>query len=61
MKHPDASCECAALTSPLTLLRKCSVCGRTAIMKISILAAVCDGDTITKAELDELAPNQHRY
>ena len=30
-------------------------------MKISTLVAVCDGDTITKAELDELAPNQHRY
>ena len=61
MKHPDKGCDCAASASALALRWRCPVCGKTAIMKVSTLAAVCDGDTITKAELDELTPNQHRY
>ena len=50
MKHPDTSCNCAAAASPLALRWRCSVCGKTAIMKVSILAAVCDGGTIRKVE-----------
>ena len=60
MKHPDKGCDCAASASALALRWRCPVCGKTAIMKVSTLAAVCDGDTITKAELDKLAANQHR-
>jgi hypothetical protein len=50
MKHPDTSCDCAAAASPLALRWGCSVCGKTAIMKVSTLATVCDGDTIRKVE-----------
>ena len=50
MKHPDLNCDCAAAASPLALRWRCSVCGKTAIMKVSTLAATCDGDTIRKVE-----------
>jgi hypothetical protein len=46
MKHANSSCDCTAAVSPLALRWGCSVCGKTAIIKISILAAICDGDTI---------------
>jgi predicted RNA-binding Zn-ribbon protein involved in translation (DUF1610 family) len=29
---------------------RCPGCGKTAIMRVSTLAAVCDGDTIRKGE-----------
>ena len=48
MKHPDKGCDCAASASALALLWRCPVCGKTAIMKVSTLAAVCDGDTLGK-------------
>ena len=50
MKHPDSNCDCTAAASPLALRWVCSVCGKTAIMKVSILAAICDGDTIRRVE-----------
>jgi hypothetical protein len=50
MKHPDSSCDCTAAASPLALRWWCSVCGKTAIIKVSILAASCDGDTIRGVE-----------
>ena len=50
MKHSDTSCDCAAMASPLAVRWRCSLCGKTAIMKVSTLAAVCNGDTIKKAE-----------
>jgi hypothetical protein len=51
MKHPDARCDCgSAAASPLALRWRCPVCGKTAIMKVSTLAADCDGDTIRKVE-----------
>jgi len=54
MKHANSSCECTAAVSPLALRWGCSVCGKTAIIKVSILAAICDGDTIrgVKPETD---------
>jgi hypothetical protein len=53
MKHPDARCDCASTAaSPLALRWRCPVCGKTAIMKVSTLAADCDGDTIRKVELE---------
>jgi hypothetical protein len=53
MKHPDARCDCgSAAASPLALRWRCPVCGKTAIMKVSTLAADCDGDTIRKVELE---------
>jgi hypothetical protein len=57
MKHPDASCDCAAPASALAVRWRCPVCGKTAIMKISTLAAVCSGDTIRRAE-PEVASHQ---
>jgi hypothetical protein len=50
MKHPDSNCDCTAAASPLALRWGCSVCGKTAIMKVSTLAAICDGDTIRNVE-----------
>jgi hypothetical protein len=53
MKHPNARCDCgSAAASPLALRWRCPVCGKTAIMKVSTLAADCDGDTIRKVELE---------
>ena len=50
-KHPETNCDCGAkAASPLALRWRCSVCGTSAIMKISTLAAVCDGERIRKAE-----------
>jgi hypothetical protein len=50
MNHPDLNCDCTAAASPLALRWRCSACGKTAIMKISTLAAICDGDTIRRVE-----------
>jgi hypothetical protein len=44
MHHPEAHCDCAAAATPLALRWRCSVCGKSAIMKVSTLAAVCDGE-----------------
>jgi len=52
MKHTDARCDCGAAVSPLALRWRCAACGKTAIMKVSTLAAVCNGDTIRKVEPD---------
>ncbi len=49
MKHTACDCDAAA-ASPLALRWRCPVCGNTAIMKVSTLAAVCDGDTMRKAQ-----------
>ena len=57
MKHPDASCDCAGAASPLAVRWRCPVCGKTATMKISSLAAVCSGDTMRKVE-PEVASHQ---
>ena len=38
----------------MALRWRCPGCGRTAIMKVSIRGAVCDGDTIRKAEPEVL-------
>jgi hypothetical protein len=58
MKHPDTRCDCATATSPLTLRWGCSVCGKTAIMKVSTLAAICDGDTIRRVEPEGVVSHQ---
>jgi len=52
MKHPDASCDCAAAVNPLALRWRCSVCGKTEIMNISNVAANCDGGAIRRVEPD---------
>jgi hypothetical protein len=49
MKHPAKGCDCAASASALALRWRCPVCGKTAIMKVSTLAGVCDGDTLKVA------------
>ena len=50
MKHPDTSCDGTVAASPLAVRWRCPVDGKTAIMKVSILAAICDGDTIRGVE-----------
>jgi hypothetical protein len=57
MKHPDTSCDCSAAASALASRWRCPVCGKTAIMRISTLAAVCGGDAIRKVE-PEVASHQ---
>jgi hypothetical protein len=44
MKHLATSCNCVAAVNPLALRWSCSVCGKTEIINISIVAAVCDGE-----------------
>jgi hypothetical protein len=56
MKHPDAHCDCPAAATPLAFRWRCPVCGKTAIMKISTLATVCDSDTIRRIEPEVPAP-----
>jgi len=50
MKHPETHCDCGEMLNPLTLRWRCSVCGKSAIMRVSILAAVCDGESFRKGE-----------
>jgi hypothetical protein len=51
MNHSDTGCNCdPAAASPLALRWRCPVCDKTAIMKVSTLAAVCDGHTIRKVQ-----------
>jgi hypothetical protein len=50
MKHPETQCNCPASATPLALRWRCPACGRSAIMKVSTLAAVCDGESLRKAE-----------
>jgi hypothetical protein len=54
MKHPDTSCDCTQAATPLASRWRCPGCGKTTIMKVSTLAAVCDGDTIRKVEPEVL-------
>jgi hypothetical protein len=44
MKHPATSCNCVEAVNPLALRWRCSVCGKTEIMNISIVDAGCDGE-----------------
>ena len=50
MKHTPCDCGPAAAASPLALRWRCPVCGKTEIIKVSTLAAVCDGGTMRKVE-----------
>jgi hypothetical protein len=59
MKHANSSCNCTAAVSPLALLWGCSVCGKTAIIKVSILAAICDGDTIRGVKPEGRFTSEH--
>jgi len=51
MNHADTRCDCASkAASPLALRWRCPACGNTAIMRVSTMAARCDGDILKKAE-----------
>ena len=52
MKHPEAHCHCATFASPLCLRWRCPDCGKGAIMKVSTVACVCDGESLRKVEAD---------
>jgi hypothetical protein len=54
MKHPHTNCDCGQAVAPLALRWRCAVCGKTSIMKVSTLSAVCDGDRIRKVEPEVL-------
>jgi hypothetical protein len=53
MKHPESHCHCAELATPLTLRWRCSVCGKSAMMKVSTVATVCDGESVRIVEPQE--------
>ena len=48
MKHPETHCDGGEMVSPLTIRWRCSACGKSAIMHVSTLAAVCDGESFKK-------------
>jgi hypothetical protein len=50
VEHPETHCYCPAAATPLALRWRCPVCGKSAIMMVSTLATVCDGETLTKVE-----------
>jgi hypothetical protein len=50
MKHPEVYCDCPSSAGPLTLRWRCPDCGKTAIMRVTTLATVCDGETVRKVE-----------
>jgi predicted RNA-binding Zn-ribbon protein involved in translation (DUF1610 family) len=59
MMHPDTSCDCAhPAASPLALRWRCPACGKTAIMKVSTLAAVCGGERIKEVEPEAAPPRR---
>jgi len=53
MKHPDTRCDCAPAATPLALRWRCPFCGKSAVMKGSTFAAVCNGDSIKKVESEQ--------
>jgi hypothetical protein len=55
MKHPETLCDCPSSAAPLALRWRCPVCNKTAIMRMTTLATVCDGETIRKVEPQEEA------
>jgi predicted RNA-binding Zn-ribbon protein involved in translation (DUF1610 family) len=50
MKHSETHCHCATAAGPLALRWRCPDCGKSAIMKVSTLATVCDGESLRKVE-----------
>jgi predicted RNA-binding Zn-ribbon protein involved in translation (DUF1610 family) len=50
MKHPAAQCHCATAVTPLALRWRCPDCGKSAIMRVSTLATVCDGESLRTIE-----------
>ena len=50
MKHPETHCDCPSSAGPLALRWGCPVCGKTAIIRVTALATVCDGETIGAVE-----------
>jgi len=54
-KHPETHCDCGPVAaSPLALRWHCPVCGNGAIKKVSILATVCDGESVRRVEPQDL-------
>jgi hypothetical protein len=60
MKHPETHCDCAEAVHPLALRWRCSVCGASAIMRVSTLAAVCGGESIRNGEPQGNATNREQ-
>ena len=58
MKHPETACDCVVAASPLAIRWRCPACGKTTVMKISTLAAVCDGGTMRKREPETVSPQR---
>jgi predicted RNA-binding Zn-ribbon protein involved in translation (DUF1610 family) len=53
MKHPETHCTCTLSAGPLALRWRCPTCGKSAIVKVAIIATVCDGENIRKVEAQE--------
>jgi predicted RNA-binding Zn-ribbon protein involved in translation (DUF1610 family) len=53
MNHANMRCDCEPkAASPLALRWRCPTCGNTAIMRVSTMAARCDGDVLKKVEAE---------
>jgi predicted RNA-binding Zn-ribbon protein involved in translation (DUF1610 family) len=50
MKHPETRCDCTSSATPLALRWRCPDCGKSAIIRVTTLATVCDGEMIRKVE-----------
>jgi hypothetical protein len=50
MKHPETHCDCSSSAGPLALRWRCPFCGKSAVMRVTTLATVCDGESLRKAE-----------
>ena len=50
MKHPETHCLCAEAVNPLVLRWRCPDCDSSAIMHVSTLAVVCDGESIREPQ-----------
>jgi predicted RNA-binding Zn-ribbon protein involved in translation (DUF1610 family) len=57
MKHPEVYCDCSSSAGPMALRWRCPDCGKTAIIRVTTLATVCDGETVRKAEPQPEAKN----
>jgi hypothetical protein len=50
MKHAETRCDCIAAATSLALQWRCSECGKSTILKLPIIEAICDGESLRRVE-----------
>jgi hypothetical protein len=53
MKHPETHCDCIAPATPLALRWRCPDCGKSTILKLPIIDAICDGVSLKRVEAQD--------